>query len=157
MTHELVRKITGDYNPTEYDGRLFTDPRSYRSDFGGVTLHEVLEAVGEITHRLESESGVLPVVVHAELVHDRQSLLYFARMMSDRTPAWCVVSTYNQNGGFRPGKQVEWSGHLTREEAERCMSLWMAHLDRPLDPFHVDFRPIAVHMMRRTGWDGPRR
>lgn len=135
-----------------------TSAFGHSSTWGGVSRLELIETLAsEERKRVEMESAGGPIADRVEQAATVAALASAVRMYSVEVSAWAVVSTYDPQGGFRPGQQVTWSGHLSRAEAERAVPLWEQYLNRRRDPMHVEYRSVRIHMMRRNGWTGPQR
>lgn len=158
QTHDLLIAAGASDRETD-ESRFGTRILGYKSDFGGVQLGDVCDELELLaTHVLELEAlGQASVLDRARAASDFAMLADLAGRMTPHVTAWCVVSTYNPNGSFRPGQDVTWSGHSSREEAERLLPLWEKHLNKRGDAFKVDYRPINVSQVRVDGWEGPRR
>lgn len=155
MTHPLLEQARVG---RRMDGSsLGTRVLGYANDFGGVQIADVCDELELLATRvLEMEAqGQASVLERAQAASEFAMLADLAQRMTPDVTSWCVVSTYDPNGSFRPGKDVAWSGHTTKEEAERVLVLWQAHLKRRTDTWKIDYRPINVSQFRTDGWEGP--
>lgn len=123
-------------------------------------LAEVLAQEERTRVRLEEQGAPISArVEQAALVSQLASAL---RNMTVQVAAYYVMTTYNSAGTFKPGQHVTWSGHLSREEAERCVPLWERHLTdngrhtQTYSDFRVEYLTSDLYKMRKDGWEGPR-
>jgi hypothetical protein len=156
MTHRILEAMNA-YIPKGEDGRWPTRilGKSSHSPVSRLELIETLEF--EERERVSLEESGAPIqnrVEQAALVAQLQSALIQHPLT---VAAYCVVSTYDPSGTFKPGQEVIWSAHLTRDEALRCLPLWVAHLAHPqnTDTYRVDYRSAPIHYVRQNEWPGP--
>lgn len=157
--HKLIERATGrkDRRTDLHDDSLYPELRSYHTGFRGVTIEEFLEAAAEVRTVIDNDEDKSSVEL-AELLADWRDLLFLARQAGAMSvPVFAIVSTYDPHGSFRPGERVTWSGHHTREEAERVLPLWEKRLNRPRDPMVVESDwPTDLYQIKKDGWE-PRR
>lgn len=156
MTHPLIERAT-EHKYHGDDERFFKGVNSWLSDFGGVTVQEFLDAAEEVLEKVNTEA--LHPREKAVLLADWTMLLELAQKAgAANVRTFAVVSTYDPHGSFQPGQRVTWSGHFTREEADRALELWVARLNRPRDPMVVEEDwPVPLHTLRAETWQRPSR
>jgi hypothetical protein len=150
--HRMLEAISA--HPSRNPGGWETSIASRSSTWGGVSALELIETLEyEERRRVQLEDQGAPIAERVEQAATVALLASAVRQHYAMVSAYCVVSTYDPDGSFRPGADVVWSGHLSQEEAERVMVWWQAHLNRANDVWRVEYQPVAVHYMKRDGWE----
>lgn len=159
--HPVLVKATGHETRNTYitqqEYRFHERVRAWYSGMNGVTLDELMVALGQLDFTLNNASTLSPEE-RAELAADFEDVTALINRVEHLVHAWAVVTTYDPNDTFKPGHDVIWSGHLVKEDAEVVLPVWDKYLLRPNDNIRVEWRTdVRVNQLRTTGWKGPKR
>jgi hypothetical protein len=115
------------------------------------TAYALIEAALDTHASMEQLDERTVPVEHAHELGTLRFLLEAALQELPKVMAWCVVTTYDPNGSFAPGRDVIWSAHFTQEDAELWLPAWDGYLKRPLDNIRVEQRPAELQYLRQQG------
>ncbi len=102
--------------------------RSWPTGMSGQRMKDSAELLLEVLDSVDFEDECF-VLNDVETALEINRLRQIIEHISIQVVAWCVRSTYNPEGEFRPGDTVVWAAFLTKKQAE----VWLPYYEKKFE------------------------